>query len=174
MPAELVISDLFKTTVDDAKKIDDAGGALGDDVYVQFICSTENGYDPDSPPDDRVRASHAAFHGQVFSLANAPVPPLDYGCRCAIRYVAKPDTKAAEVLNETASEEPTTPILATETWLEDNVPEWKTLSRSAAAATKKEAVTAATLKAKQLGVSDPRMIAEMVVDVLFGKRKVSE
>jgi hypothetical protein len=175
MPAELVLSDLFKSVVADAAKaVDAAGGALGDDVYVQFICSTENGFDPDSPPDDRVRASHAAFHGQIFRLADAPVPPLDYGCRCAIRYVAKPDTKAAEVLDETASEDPTTPIEATEAWLEEFVPQWRTLSRSAAAATKKEAITSATLKAKELGISDPRMIAEMVVDVLFGKRRANE
>lgn len=174
MPAEIVFSDLFKAATEDSKKVDAAGGALGDDVYVQFICSTENGYDPDSPPDDRVRPSHAAFHGQIFKLSDAPVPPLDYGCRCAIRYVAKPDTKAAEVLDETATSEPTTPVDATQEWLEENVPEWRSVQRAAAAATKKEALTAATLKAKELGISDPRMISEMVIDVLFGRRKVRE
>lgn len=143
-------------------------GVLGDDVYVQFLCSTDNGYDPNSPPDDRVRPSHAAFHGRIFKLADAPVPPLDYGCRCAVRYVAAPKSAAAKVIPAAASSEPTTAAAATEAWLEENVPELDTLKRSAAAATSRDALSTVTAKAKKLGVADPRMIAQMIIDMLTG------
>lgn len=47
--------------------------------------------------DDRVRPSHRALDGTVWKAGdpNAPVPPLDYGCRCYIRYVAPPRSVAA-------------------------------------------------------------------------------
>lgn len=47
--------------------------------------------------DDRVRPSHRALHGTVWRVGDpsAPVPPLDYGCRCFIRYVAPPGSQAA-------------------------------------------------------------------------------
>ena len=46
--------------------------------------------------DERVRASHAALHGTVWELddPNRPVPPLDYGCRCTVEYVAADDDTA--------------------------------------------------------------------------------
>ncbi len=52
--------------------------------------------------DDRVRPSHAALHGTYWRAddADAPVPPLDYGCRCFIRYVAAPESAAAVILPE--------------------------------------------------------------------------
>lgn len=164
MPADIDISGI-RLSKDDKAEL--AGGVLSDDVYVQFVCTTESGHDPSEPPDERVRPSHAAFHGKVFRLGDAPVPPLDYGCRCAIRYVAAPNSAAAELI-DTAPSEPTTPAEATEDWLIDNVPELDTLKRSAAAAKTKDALSTVTVKAKKIGVAEPRSIAQMVIDMLNG------
>lgn len=164
MPADIDLSGFGLSKKD---KADVSAGVLTDDVYVQFICTTESGHDPSEPPDDRVRPSHAAFHGKVFKLSDAPVPPLDYGCRCAIRYVAAPDSPAAEVLDVTP-QIPTTPAEATEDWLIANVPELDTLKRSAAAAKTKDALSTVAVKAKKIGVAEPRSIAQMVIDMLNG------
>lgn len=167
MPLDIDFGELFKLGKEDKKTLEK--GALSEDVWVQFICSTENGYDPESEPDDRVRPSHAAFHGKVFRMQDAPVPPLDYGCRCAIRYVAAPDTPATKLVR-VADDEPTTTTEATEDWLKDNVDVYDTLKRAAAAASKNDMLSVVTIKAKELGVEDPRSIATMVVDVVLGKR----
>ena len=167
MPAELSIAG-FTLSASDKEAL--AEGTLSDDVLVQFVCQTGPGeHDPNEPPDDRVRPSHAAFHGKVFSLQDAPVPPLDYGCRCAIRYVAKPGTVAAQILPDVAPSEPTTPADATEKWLKDNVPELDTVKRAANAATVRDSLSAATTRAKKIGISNPRTIAEMVVDILTAR-----
>lgn len=156
----------FKVTDKHIKKL--MGGALdSEEVWVQFVTQTgEDGeHDPEQPPDDRVRPSHAAFHGKFFKLADAPIPPLDYGCRCAIRYVAKPDSAAAEVMTE-ADEEPTTTDQATRDWLKENVgPDLQKLQKAAESSTPGEAIGNTQAKAKKLGVHSPRAIAQMVVDV---------
>lgn len=164
MPAEIDITGFSLSKKD---KADVSAGVLSDDVYVQFVCTTENGFDVNSPPDDRVRPSHAAFHGRVFKPSDAPVPPLDYGCRCAIRYVAAPNSAAAELIDVTP-QTPTTPAEATEDWLIANVPELDTLKRSAAAAKTKDALSTVAVKAKKIGVAEPRSIAQMVIDMLNG------
>lgn len=152
-----------------SQKKDLSGGTLSEDVYVQFICSTENGYDPESDPDDRVRPSHSAFHGRVFKLRDAPVPPLDYGCRCCVRYVAAPGTAAGKMITE-ADSEPVTPAEATSDWLKKNVPEFETLKKSAAASTKRDALSVVATRAKKIGVAEPRSIASMIIDLMFGAR----
>jgi hypothetical protein len=164
MPADIDISGI-RLSKSDRKDL--SGGVLGEDVYVQFLCTTESGHDPSEEPDDRVRPSHAAFHGRVFTLSDAPVPPLDYGCRCAIRYVAAPGSPASEIIDP-ADSEPTTPAKATEDWLIDNVPELDTLKRSAAAAKSKDALSTVAVKAKKIGVPEPRSIAQMIIDMLNG------
>lgn len=164
MPAEIDFSGFSLSKEDKAAM---ANGVLGDDVYVQFICSTDDGHNPESEPDDRVRPSHAAFHGKIFRMSDAPVPPLDYGCRCAIRYVAAPGTLSAQLIDP-APAAPTTPAEATEEWLKENVNELDTLKRSAAAAKTKDALSTVALKAKKLGVPAPRTIAQMVIDMLNG------
>lgn len=68
-----------------------AGGAVsGDDVWFEFV----------TQDDDRVRPAHAALHGSVWRVGDpaAPVPPIDYGCRCGMRYVAPPGSPAAKLL----------------------------------------------------------------------------
>lgn len=65
-----------------------ARGALDPrEVWYEFI----------TLEDDRVRPSHRALHGTIWKAGdpNAPVPPLDYGCRCSIRYVAPEGSQAA-------------------------------------------------------------------------------
>ncbi len=160
MPIELKLSPELTKSLD--------GGALdGDEVWVEFLCQTdENGeHDPNEPPDDKVRPSHAAFHGQLFPVGEAPVPPLDYGCRCAIRYVAKPNSEAAAVLQvEAPRDETTTPKDATTGWLDKNVPNWGQLKEVAESSTPSEAIGNVQAKAKELGIEKPRAIAEMVVD----------
>ena len=67
-----------------------AGAFDGGDVWYEF----------QTREDDKVRPAHAALDGSVWRVGdpNAPVPPLDYGCRCSIRYVARPGSEAAKVL----------------------------------------------------------------------------
>lgn len=159
----------FKVPADLAKTL--AKGALdGGEVWVQYLCQTgpDGQHDPDQPPDDKVRPSHAALHGQIFQLGEAPVPPLDYGCRCAIRYVAKPNSPAAEVLEVEADGEPTTAKAATTEWLEENVKGLDKLQAIAQKATPADAIGLVQAKAKELGIQQPRAIAEMVVDVTGG------
>lgn len=60
--------------------------------------------------DDRVRPSHRALHGTVWRAGdpNAPVPPLAWGCRCTLRYVAPPGSRAARKGLLPPSPQPTT------------------------------------------------------------------
>lgn len=143
-------------------------GTLTDDVMVQFICNTGPGgeHDPNAAPDDRVRPSHAAFHGRIFRAQEAPVPPLDYGCRCAVRLVAVEDTPAAEVLDETTDEDPVTPPEATLDWLEDNVKDWRHAASEAKHAPASKSIVKVQDALKDQGVAQSRSIAEMIVDVL--------
>lgn len=164
MPAEISVEGVLG----DEARAKLAGGALEDDVLVQFICNTGPGgqHDPEKAPDDRVRPSHAAFHGKVFALRDAPVPPLDYGCRCALRYVARIDTAAAVVVKEVATAPETTPPEATRDWLEANVDAWRKVAKAASGESPKGALAAAIDAAKELGIDQPRSVAEMVVDVI--------
>lgn len=81
MAEELVISvdDLLGAlTARDRQAL--ASGAASEEVWYQFV----------TMEDDRVRPSHAALHGTVWRSGDpsAPVPPLDYGCRCILRPVS--------------------------------------------------------------------------------------
>jgi hypothetical protein len=158
---------IFKIPEDLLKQVKKKGVLDSDQVYVQYLCQTgEDGeHDPDEEPDDRVRPSHAAFHGQIFKIEDAPIPPLDYGCRCAIRYVAAPDSVAAEVLEHEADADPTTPVEATEEWLDKNVEDWEKLQDLAEQLPPKDAIAKVTEAAKKKGIEQPRQIAEMIVDV---------
>ncbi len=163
MPVD--ISEMISVLVNSVKAA--TTETLSDDVLVQFVCQTgEDEHDPDAEPDDAVRPSHAAFHGCIFSMSEAPVPPLDYGCRCAIRYVAAKDTPASDVLSDEATEEPTTPAAATKAWLQENAKGYETLLKIAEKSAVKEAIANVTEKAKKLGNDNPRIIAEMVIDTM--------
>lgn len=146
-------------------------GTLTDDVYVQFICNTGPGgqHDPDAPPDSHVRPSHAAFHGRIFKLSEAPVPPLDYGCRCAIHFVAAPGSAAEDLLEDVADEKPTTPAVATAQWLDANVDEWRKVAKSVKSVGPKDALQEAYNAAKDFDIPQARSIADMIIDVLRSK-----
>ena len=75
--------------------------------------------------DDRVRPTHAALHGTVWRVGDprAPVPPIDYGCRCFVRYVAAPGSAAAQFLPEAPSE-PTTAADAYGAYLDERAAGW--------------------------------------------------
>ncbi len=162
----------FKVPENLVAQIQSTGALDSDQVWVQYLCQTGPGgdHDPEQDPDEFVRPSHAAYHGQVFRLEDAPIPPLDYGCRCAIHYVAAPGTPAAEVMADTATEDPTTAKVATKDWLKDHVgdSDLDKLMRVANKTRPRDAIGAVQAKAKELGVAKPRAIAEMVVDVAKG------
>lgn len=166
MPVSFSLASLPKAVIASARK-----GTLTDDVLVQFLCNTGPGgqHDPDAAPDDRVRPSHAAFHGRIFKLSEAPVPPLDYGCRCAIRYIAREDTPAAEVLDETTDEEPVKPEVATAQWLDENVEGWRGVAKQVKESSPKDAIQAAVGAARDADIEQPRAIAEMIIDVIRSK-----
>ncbi len=93
----------------------DAGGLDRDEVMYEYH----------TQEDARVRPSHAALEGTVWALGDpfAPVPPCDYGCRCWMAYVSKPQTTAALILPETKAE----PKLIADIYaahLDKQVPTW--------------------------------------------------
>ena len=92
------------------------GSAVDSDVWFEFV--TEE--------DDAVRPSHAALHGTVWRTddPDAPVPPLDFRCRCSVVFCAPPDSNAAKVLPET-QEELTTPAEAFTVYLDKELPAWE-------------------------------------------------
>ncbi len=165
MPISLSLADVLPDGLEERVRSE---GTFGDDVVVQFLCNTGPGgeHDPNASPDDRVRPSHAAFHGRIFEMGEAPVPPLDYGCRCAIRYMARPKTQAAKVLSESTDEDAITPVLATKDWLEDNVKDWRHAAEEAKGQPAIKTMTIVREALKTMGVPQPQSIAEMVVDVL--------
>ncbi len=98
------------------------GGLDGREVWYEYLTQDDN----------RVRPSHAALHGTRWKAddPDAPTPPLDYGCRCFIRYIAKPNTDAAQILPEAAGE------LSTRTdaysqYLTDHLDDWKRIYKAA-------------------------------------------
>ena len=73
-----------------------------EEMYFQYLCTTTDGsHEPDGTPDENVRPSHAALHGTIWRVSDptAPVPPIDWGCRCGMRYVAAPDTALAKLVD---------------------------------------------------------------------------
>ncbi len=127
-------------------------------VMIQFICNTNAGHvehDPDKPPDDKVRPSHAALHGRLFTLDTAPIPPLSYNCRCAIRYLAVPKTDAAKVLDTAPiKEKPETSVVpAFKEYLDDAHPKWREVAQAAAKAQPPERIIKANEKASDLGMT---------------------
>lgn len=152
---------------DAAQAVEDRGGPLdSDQVYFQFVCSTGNGaHDPHSAPDDRVRPEHACLHGTIWRLDDpgAPIPPLSYGCRCAMKFVAKPDTPASRVLDEAPAAPETSQKAPARRYLEEHAPEWQQVAKAAADAPPAQAVATSYDTAKSLGYS--RDIARMALDV---------
>ncbi len=120
--ASFSLSELTKALSDsDLNKIKD-GGLDGDSIWYEYVTQA----------DDRVRPSHAALHGTRWRADDpeAPTPPLDYGCRCFIRYIAKPNTDAAEILPE-ADGGLSTRSEAYSQFLTDNLDDWRKIYNEA-------------------------------------------
>lgn len=85
-------------------------------------------------------------------------------CRCSIRYVGKPQSKAAKVL-PTAGDPPVTdPADPIKDWLTGNVPKWKEVAKAAGP---RGDVAAATREARRLGIPMPSEIANMVIRAMI-------
>ncbi len=135
------------------------GRALDSGVWFKFV----------TQQDDRVRPSHAALHGTVWRLddPDAPVPPLDYGCRCGIEYVADPNSPAADVLPE-AETDPTTPEKAYSEYLDETLPKWEKYANQVKGSHREDYVNDLALviqKAEGGTLSDARDFAEMIARV---------
>jgi hypothetical protein len=112
---------LANLTADNAAAL--GGGALdGGQVWYQFL----------TQQDDRVRPSHRALHGTVWTAGDpsAPMPPLDFGCRCYISYVAAPGSPASRIL-PTAPSSPTTQADAFGAFLDAEAAGWRTAWKAA-------------------------------------------
>ncbi len=140
-----------------------AGGVLDpEQVLVRY--RTQN--------DDHVRASHAALEGKIFRLdePGRPSPPLDWGCRCFLEYVAAPDSMASQVLPEEADSEPTTPQVAFAEYLDGAVGHdvWRKVAKAVLKVEPgKRLHTALGLLLKVLAKerrSDARELARMIVE----------
>ncbi len=113
----------LKAALSDKQLSSIAGGGLdGNEVWYEYL----------TQEDDRVRPSHAALHGTRWRADDpeAPTPPLDYGCRCFIRYIAKPNTDAAEILPE-ADGGLSTRSEAYSQFLTDNLDDWRKIYNEA-------------------------------------------
>lgn len=144
------------------------------EVLVQFVCQTGGTnetpqHDPDRAPDSRVRDSHRAFHGKVFRLSEAPIPPLDWGCRCAIQYLSDGDDNLPPV--------PEPPVAsataATDEWLRANVNNVQRVFDAERRALRSERIEAGRLAAISYKISSPAMIAQMVADVLAAEDRAN-
>lgn len=138
-------------------------------VYWQFLCTTDGGgHDPDGEPDDRVRPEHAALHGTVWRLDDpfAPVPPCDWGCRCAMRHCAPPGTIAARVTQTPVEAIPATLGDHYAAWLTKHRPGWEVIAKAAKAVPAVKRIEVATALCKAAGMENPTSTAGMIVSTL--------
>lgn len=134
-------------------------GSLDPDQCVVEFCTQE---------DDRVRPSHEALAGTVWEPGDpdAPVPPLDYGCRCYVRTCAKPDTHAAHFLPVLDRE-----ILSTAeayaVYLGEVLPTWQAIWATVQAKTGTDQVAAAVVQVQKAlpdaDMADVRDYARMLI-----------
>ncbi len=134
------------------------GGLDGNEVWYEYL----------TQDDDRVRASHAALHGTRWRAddPDAPTPPLDYNCRCFIRYIAAPESNAAEVLPE-ASGELSNRSDAYSQYLTDHLDEWRRIAKAASGMPpiKKYQFILAELADEGLSAADCREYAAMILAI---------
>lgn len=113
------VEDLLGTIAGADRTALDAGAIDPDAVW--YVYHTQD--------DDRVRPSHAALEGTVWRVGDphAPVPPLDYGCRCYSTMCAPEDSPLAKKLPAPpADEEITTAAAHYADYLDGAVPSWST------------------------------------------------
>lgn len=168
------LQDLMGNLTDEQRLASEEGSLDPDQAYFQFLCTTDDAtdeHDPDGEPDDRVRPEHAALHAQIFRIDDplAPVPPLDWGCRCAMKYCGSPDSVAADVLGSVAETEPTTIKEAYSTWLDKNADGWEEIGSAIMKLPPADRAGKAYLMVKELEISNPRNVANMIVSASGAK-----
>lgn len=136
------------------------GGAL-DGEQVWFTYRTQQ--------DDHVRPSHAALNGTVWRVGdpNAPIPPIDFGCRCFSSFCAKPGSPAAKIL-PTAQAEPTTQAEVWSAYLDENVEGWRDMMRGLYAMVLPDRINSLALRIQaKTGkmLADSRELARMALSV---------
>lgn len=101
----------------------DSGAFDGEQVWVRYM----------TQEDGAVRPSHAALHGTLWKADDiqAPAPPLDYGCRCWLEYVAKPNTLASHVFRPADGSPEDGAAGPFGRWLDDAVPDWRGIAKRA-------------------------------------------
>ncbi len=158
------LADLAKVLTPDelsALNGDEASQAevLGGDVLYEYL----------TQEDDRVRPSHAALHGTVWRVddPDAPTPPLDYGCRCFIRYCGAPDSVAGEIL-PVATTEPIPQSEAYMSYLSDNYSGWESIAEAARKVPPSDRMTLIESKLTAAGVANRfvKDVAYMILSVL--------
>ncbi len=134
------------------------GGLDGAETWYEYL----------TQEDDRVRPSHAALHGTRWRADDpeAPTPPLDWGCRCFIRYIAAPGSNAAEILPE-ALGGLSSRSAAYEQYLDDHLDNWKSIYKAASGmpSTKKYQFLVESLTDEGMSASDAREFASMILAV---------
>lgn len=143
------------------------GAVDGEDLWYEFV----------TLEDDRVRPAHAALHGSVWRVGdpNAPVPPLDYGCRCSMRYLAPTARSPAAKVLPVATSTPVPQVVVYGGWLVDRLKvspatlaKWSTdLEKVPAADRQGEATLLVQDRLRRLGepgnLTDARPLAQMLL-----------
>jgi hypothetical protein len=133
----------------------DAGMLDGDEVWYEFH----------TQQDDRVRPSHAALDGSVWRVGDpdAPVPPLDYGCRCFVTYCAPPASNLRGQLPPAPDAEPVPVAELYGDALDEAVPNWRDKWRSKwSKLAPADKLNGIYLDLRDMGISDAREIASMI------------
>jgi len=107
--------------------------------------------------DDVIEVSRFQYAGHVYDLRSpfgsvVANGALTSNCRCAIRYVAAPETAAEGLLPEAPSEPVSDPREPAREWLDANVPNWEKVAQAAADAPPQLAEAAAFNEARKLGI----------------------
>lgn len=126
-----------------------------DEVWFQFLCTTGPGeHEAGGTPDAKVRPEHACMHGTYWRLDDpaAPIPPVDWGCRCAMSYCAAPDSKAAKLLPPAKDAPEVNAKAVSKEWLNDHSPGWEKVAKKVAQAQPQDAERIAKATAKAVGV----------------------
>jgi hypothetical protein len=154
----------FQLSQEQIDAIDDGALASTKGLFFQYVCSTIDGqHSADSFPDNRVRPSHAALHGTIWAVddPNAPVPPIDWGCRCAMRYITTEDSPLADVMAQT-NEEPNSMEFHFSEYLDREVNGWEDIYLSVKGRKKADQLGLLYEKVLQKGIKNPRDIARMI------------
>jgi hypothetical protein len=138
----------------------DRGTLDPDQVLVEFH----------TQEDDRVRPTHAALDGTTWAPGDpdAPVPPLDYGCRCYVTYKAKPETTAANFLPVTGVSAVRVGV-AYARYLDENLAGWRPFLRAlhdkhlAKLDQMSECVLWAQKKRPEMSMADVREYARLLI-----------